>query len=61
VAIFCVLVFAFLLCCTSQAASADANAAKQMMIIRAAHFLDVRDGRLLDGQAILIEGDRGNY
>jgi cytosine/adenosine deaminase-related metal-dependent hydrolase len=34
------------------------NAAKQITIIRAAHVLDVRDGRVLADQAILIEGDR---
>jgi imidazolonepropionase-like amidohydrolase len=43
---------------TAQTKPATPNAAKPITIIRAAHLLDVRDGRVLDNQAIVIEGDR---
>ena len=42
----------------AQTAPVGPNAVKQITIIRATHLLDVRDGRVLDNQAILIEGDR---
>jgi len=42
----------------AQTTPATANAAKQITIIRAAQLLDVRDGRVLANQAILVEGDR---
>jgi len=43
---------------TAQTRPANPNAAKQITIIRAAHLLDVRDGRVLANQAVLVEGDR---
>ncbi len=52
------LVSLFALRAASQTSPANTNAAKQITIIRAAHLLDVRDGRMLADQAILIEGDR---
>jgi len=43
---------------TAQTRPANPNAAKQITIIRAAHLLDVRDGRVLANQAVLVERDR---
>ncbi len=58
VAVFCVLISLLVLPAASQTTPAAANAATQITIIRAAHLLDVRDGRELADQAILVEGDR---
>ncbi len=59
VAVFCALLSVFVLPAASQTASpANANAAGQLTIIRAARLLDVGDGRVLADQAILVEGDR---
>jgi len=58
VAGFCALVAGFAVPSPAQTNAAAANAAKQITIIRAAHLLDVRDGRVLANQAILVEGDR---
>jgi imidazolonepropionase-like amidohydrolase len=55
---FCVLVVVFAMSSMAQTMPADPTAARQITIIRAAHLLDVRDGRVLDNQAVLIEGDR---
>ncbi|MGO9404089.1 MAG: amidohydrolase family protein [Terriglobales bacterium] len=57
-AVVCVLASLFVAPATAQTHPAISNAAKQITIIRAAHLLDVRDGRVLADQAILIEGDR---
>ena len=58
VAVFCVWVALFVVPSTAQTRPANPNAAKQITIIRAAHLLDVRDGRVLANQAVLVEGDR---
>jgi len=58
VAFFCVLVAFFVVSSTAQTTPANPNAAKQVTIVRAAHLLDVRDGRVLENQAVLVEGDR---
>ena len=58
VTVFCVVVSLFVAPSTAQTAPVGPNAVKQITIIRAAHLLDVRDGRVLDNQAILVEGDR---
>ena len=58
VAVFWVVVSLFVAPSMAQTAPAGPNAVKQITIIRAAHLLDVRDGRVLDNQAILVEGDR---
>ncbi|MFZ0285895.1 MAG: amidohydrolase family protein [Terriglobales bacterium] len=42
----------------AQTTPANPNPVKQTTIIRAARLLDVRDGRVLTDQAVLIEGDR---
>ncbi len=56
-AAFCVPVLLLLvLPSRSQTTPAAPNAARQITIIRAAHLLDVRDGRMLADQAIVIEG-----
>jgi imidazolonepropionase-like amidohydrolase len=54
----CVFVALLVVASTAQTKPATPNAAKPITIIRAAHLLDVRDGRVLDNQAIVIEGDR---
>ena len=51
-----VLVLLVTLPCSSQ--TAPAGPPKQITVVRAARLLDVRDGRVLTEQAILIEGDR---
>ena len=56
--VFCVLASLFVVPSTAQTIPAVSNAAKEIMIIRAAHMLDVRNGRMLDNQAVLVEGDR---
>jgi imidazolonepropionase-like amidohydrolase len=43
---------------TAQTTPASPNTTKQITIIRAARLLDVRDGRVLTDQAVLVEGDR---
>jgi imidazolonepropionase-like amidohydrolase len=58
VAGFCALVAVFAAPLPAQTKTATPNAAKQITIIRAAQLLDVRDGRMLANQAILVEGDR---
>jgi imidazolonepropionase-like amidohydrolase len=58
VAVFCVLVAPFVVPSRAQTTPANPNAAKQITIVRAAHLLDVRDGRVLENQAVLVEGDR---
>ncbi len=58
VAVFCVLVALFVAPSAAQTMPAVSNAAKQITIVRAARLLDVRDGRVLSDQAILVEGDR---
>jgi imidazolonepropionase-like amidohydrolase len=57
-AVFCVLALVLAVPSPAQTTPATANAAKQITIIRAAQLLDVRDGRVLANQAILVEGDR---
>jgi len=57
-ALFGVLVLLFVLPCNSQTTPAGPNTAKQITIIRAVRLLDVRDGRLLTDQAIVVEGER---
>jgi imidazolonepropionase-like amidohydrolase len=52
-----ILVAGFALHSMAQTASANRNAPKQITIIRAAHLLDVRDGRVLADQALVIDGD----
>jgi imidazolonepropionase-like amidohydrolase len=58
VAVSCGLVALFVVASTAQSTPANPAAGKQITIIRAAHMLDVRDGRVLADQAVLIEGDR---
>lgn len=58
VAVFWVVVFLFVVPSAAQTVPGAPNAAKQIMIVRAAHLLNVRDGRVLADQAILVEGDR---
>jgi imidazolonepropionase-like amidohydrolase len=58
VAMSCGLVALFVMASPAQTKTATPNAAKQITIIRAAHMLDVRDGRVLVNQAVLVEGDR---
>jgi imidazolonepropionase-like amidohydrolase len=58
VAGFCALVAGLAMPSPAQTKAATPNAAKQITIIRAAHLLDVRDGRVLADQAVLIDGDR---
>jgi imidazolonepropionase-like amidohydrolase len=52
-----VLLHFFVLLWGLQIAPAQSSSATQITIIRAAHLIDVRDGRVLDGQAIVIEGE----
>ncbi len=54
---FCALVALSGVASTAQTMPANPNAAKQITIIRAARLLDVRDGRVLANQAVLVEGD----
>jgi len=54
----CGLVALLMVASTAQTAPAKPAAGKQITIIRAAHLLDVRDGRVLADQAVLVEGDR---
>lgn len=58
VAVFCVLVALFVVSSTAQTTPANPKAAQQITIVRAAHLLDVRDGRVLENQAGLVDGDR---
>jgi imidazolonepropionase-like amidohydrolase len=36
----------------------DVRPAEKVLLLKAAHLLDVRAGRMLDGQAVLIQGER---
>lgn len=47
-----------LLTAAAQSTTIEAKPARQTTIIRAAHLIDVRDGRVLDNQAVVVEGDR---
>lgn len=58
VAVFCALLLFTLPSVAQTGSSAGGNTVSQLTIIRAARLLDVRDGRVLAGQAILVEGDR---
>jgi imidazolonepropionase-like amidohydrolase len=47
------------LCLLSVMACAqDTHPAEKVLLLKAAHVLDVRAGRMLDGQAVLIQGER---
>jgi imidazolonepropionase-like amidohydrolase len=58
VAVFCIFLSLFLVPSTAQTTPANPNTAKQITIVRAARLLDVRAGRVLENQAVLVEGDR---
>ena len=58
VVLLAVLIVLIVSPCSPQTAPAGPNATKQITIIRAARLLDVRDGRVLAEQTILVEGDR---
>ena len=49
----------FVLCLFSAVTFAqESRPPEKAVVLRAAHILDVRTGRMLDGQAVLIQGDR---
>ena len=52
--IYCVVVF----CLLSPTGRADESSPVPTLAVRAAHVLDVRTGRMLDRQTVLIAGDR---
>jgi imidazolonepropionase-like amidohydrolase len=56
--VFCVSLALGAAVSPGQTAPAQPTAVKQLTIIRAAHLVDVRDGRVLADQAVLVEGDR---
>src|SRR5687767_11295150 len=49
------LIFALLSCSVSSSAQSPA---KETLLIKAGRLIDIRGGRVLNDQAILIEGDR---
>jgi imidazolonepropionase-like amidohydrolase len=54
----CVLLSCSLQPAVAQNLAMETEPNRQVTVIRAAHLIDVRDGRVLDNQAIVVEGDR---
>ncbi len=57
VAVNGILMSCSLLGAIAQDTTTKASPSRQITIIRAAHLIDVRDGRVLDNQAVVVEGD----